>query len=96
LSENSIEVYELPKKLVRCDATTVSGYHKVVEENPCHPGLRIERITNDPTAWSARVDKRCRISFELMAFLPTGSPDWTSQLKPLRILDHDDLYKTPR
>jgi transposase len=31
LSENSIEVYELPKKTVRCDATTVSGYHKVVE-----------------------------------------------------------------
>ena len=58
--------------------------------------MRIERITNDPTAWSVRVDKRYRISFEPVAFLPTGPPDWTSKLKLLRILDHDDLYKTPR
>jgi transposase len=28
LSERSIEVYELPTKIVRCDATTVSGYHE--------------------------------------------------------------------
>lgn len=28
LSERSIEVYELPSKVVRCDATTVSGYHE--------------------------------------------------------------------
>ena len=67
-----------------------------LEENPRHSGLRIERITNDPTAWSVRVDKRYRISFEPMAYLTTGSPDWTSQLKLLRIFDHDDLYKTPR
>ncbi len=67
-----------------------------IEENPRHPGLRIERIVNDPTAWSARVDKSYRISFEPEAFLTSGSPDWTSKLKLLRILDHDDLYKTPR
>ena len=28
LSKRSIEVHELPTKLVRCDATTVSGYHE--------------------------------------------------------------------
>ncbi|MCP4487517.1 MAG: DUF4277 domain-containing protein, partial [Gammaproteobacteria bacterium] len=28
LSERSIEVYELPTEVVRCDATTVSGYHE--------------------------------------------------------------------
>jgi Txe/YoeB family toxin of Txe-Axe toxin-antitoxin module len=67
-----------------------------LEENPHHPGLKIERIVNDPTAWSARVDKKYRISFEPVSFLTTGSPDWTSKLKLLRILDHDDLYKTPR
>jgi hypothetical protein len=39
-----------------------------------HPGLIIERITNDPTAWSARVDKKYRISFEPMAFLASGAP----------------------
>lgn len=69
---------------------------KFLKENPYHPGLKIERITNDPTAWSARVDRKYRISFEPMAFLASGSPDWSCQLKLLRILDHDDLYKTPR
>ncbi|CAK8721481.1 DUF4277 domain-containing protein [Candidatus Electrothrix laxa] len=28
LSKRSIEVHELPTKVVRCDATTVSGYHE--------------------------------------------------------------------
>ncbi len=32
LNRRSINVYELPKDTVRCDATTVSGYHKVEEE----------------------------------------------------------------
>lgn len=67
-----------------------------LEQNPCHPGLKIERIVNDPSAWSLRVDKRYRVSFEPTALLTTGSPNWTSPLKLLRILDHDDLYKTPR
>ena len=80
------------KSLVKKIAKTI----KFLEENPFHPGLRIERITNDPTAWSARVDKKHRISFEPMAFLSGGSPDGLPQLKLLRILDHDDLYKTPR
>ena len=31
LSERSIEVYELSTKVVRCDATTVSGYHEESE-----------------------------------------------------------------
>ena len=86
-----LEKFKHQKALLKKIAETIN----FLEENPYHPGLRIERITNDPTAWSARVDKRYRISFEPMAFLPTGSPDWTSQLKLLRILDHDDLYKTP-
>jgi hypothetical protein len=67
-----------------------------LEQNPRHPGLNIERIVNDPSAWSVRIDKRYRLSFEPTAILTTGSPDWTSPLRLLRILDHDDLYKTPR
>ena len=35
-----------------------------LEANPHHPGLRLERIINDPSAWSIRVDVRYRISFE--------------------------------
>jgi len=66
-----------------------------LEENPFHPGLHIERITNDPTAWSVRVDRMYRISFEPSSFRPSGPPDWTSPLKLLRILTHDDLYKSP-
>ena len=77
----------LVKKLAKC--------LKLMEENPLHPGLHIERITNDPTAWSARVDKKYRVSFEPIAHHPTGAPDWTSPLKLLCILDHEDLYKSP-
>jgi Txe/YoeB family toxin of Txe-Axe toxin-antitoxin module len=68
---------------------------KLLETNPYHPGLHIERIINDPTAWSARVDKRYRISFEPSAYQKNGAPDLNLPINLLRILDHDDLYKTP-
>jgi mRNA-degrading endonuclease YafQ of YafQ-DinJ toxin-antitoxin module len=68
----------------------------LLEQNPLHPGLHIERIVNDPSAWSARVDRRLRISFEPQEYLPSGNPDWTKSIILLRILDHDDLYKEPR
>ncbi|WP_457571555.1 hypothetical protein [Desulfovulcanus sp.] len=67
-----------------------------LENNPLHPGLSIERIVNDPAAWSLRVDKKYRISFEPQNYHQSGNPDWTGSLFLLRILDHDDLYKTPR
>ena len=38
-----------------------------LEQNPLHPGLRIERIVNDASAWSARVDERYRLSFDPQA-----------------------------
>ena len=89
---SDLEKFKRQKALLKKIAKTINFF----EENPHHPGLQIERITNDPTAWSARIDKRYRISFEPLAFLTTGSPDWASQLKLLRILEHNDLYKTPR
>jgi hypothetical protein len=89
---SDLENFKHQKVLLKKIAKTIN----FLEENPRHPGLRIERIMNDPTAWSAHVDKRYRISFKPEAFLSAGSPDWTSKLKLLRILDHDDLYKTPR
>jgi len=89
---SDLEKFKHRKALLKKIAKTIN----FLEENPRHPGLRIERIVNDPTAWTARVDKKYRISFEPVSFLSTGSPDWTSKLKLLRILDHDDLYKTPR
>jgi hypothetical protein len=67
-----------------------------LEANPLHPGLHLERIVNDPSAWSARVDGSYRLSFDPGTYLPAGNPDWSAALTLLRILDHDDLYKSPR
>ncbi len=67
-----------------------------LEANPHHPGLNLERIVNDPTAWSARVDNRYRISFDLDKLLDSGAPDWSGNITLLLILSHDDLYKRPR
>ena len=77
----------LIKKIAKC--------MKFLEANPLYPGLNIERIANDPTAWSARVDLKYRISFEPSAWRENGAPDWTSPINLLRILDHDDLYRSP-
>ncbi len=68
----------------------------LLQKNPLHPGLNLERIVNDPTAWSVRVDKKYRISFDPIKSLPSGSPDWSAEILLLRVLDHDDLYKHPR
>lgn len=68
----------------------------LLERNPFHPGLNLERIVNDPTAWSIRVDRRYRISFDPAKLLPSGSPEWSADIILLRVLDHDDLYKHPR
>ena len=68
----------------------------LLERNPFHPGLNLERIANDPTAWSIRVDRRYRISFDPANLLPSGSLDWSADIILLRVLDHDDLYKHPR
>ncbi len=67
-----------------------------LETNPLHPGLHIERIVNDPTAWSARVDKSIRLSFEPQKLHASGNPDWSGEILLLRMLAHDDLYKHPR
>lgn len=67
-----------------------------LQENPLHPGLNIERIVNDSTAWSVRVDKRYRISIDPQEWQASGAPDWDKGIVLLRILDHDDLYKKPR
>jgi hypothetical protein len=67
-----------------------------LQENPFHPGLHLERIINDPTAWSVRVDRQYRISIDPKALHNSGAPDWNGGIILLRILDHDDLYKKPR
>jgi hypothetical protein len=67
-----------------------------LQENPFHPGLHLDRIINDPTAWSVRVDRRYRISIDPKSHHSSGTPDWNDGIILLRILDHDDLYKKPR
>ena len=66
LSENSVEVYELPKDTVRCDATTVSGCHKVVEggifqfgnskDDPNRPQIKIMTGSLDPLGMPLATD----------------------------------------
>ncbi len=68
----------------------------LLETNPLHPGLHLERIVNDPSAWSVRIDQRHRLSFDPEKLLPAGNPDWTAPLTLLRVLDHDDLYRHAR
>jgi mRNA-degrading endonuclease RelE of RelBE toxin-antitoxin system len=68
----------------------------LLEANPLHPGLHLERIINDTSAWSARIDGRYRLSLDPVVYLPAGNPDWSAGILLLRILDHDDLYKSPR
>lgn len=89
------------KDLERCKADPILRKKVVkalclLEKGPLHPGLHLERIVNDPTAWSARIDGRYRLSFDPGAYHPAGNPDWNADLTLLRILDHDDLYKSPR
>lgn len=69
---------------------------RFLESNPLHPGLHLERIINDPTAWSVRVDRRYRISLDPASHLESGNPDWDAPVILLRVLDHDDLYKSLR
>ena len=89
---SDLERFKRQKTILKKIAKTIN----FLGTNPMHPGLKIERIINDPSAWSARVDKKYRISFEPTLHLSTGTPDWASPVKLLRILDHDDLYKRPR
>ena len=66
LSANSIEVYELPKETVRCDATTVSGYHQISEEgifqygnskdDPSLPQIKIMTGSLDPLGMALATD----------------------------------------
>jgi hypothetical protein len=89
---NDIEEFRSNQVLRKKSAKALS----LLEENPLHPGLNLERIINDPGAWSIRVDRRYRISFDITGVLPSGSPDRSTDIILLRILDHDDLYKQPR
>lgn len=67
-----------------------------LQANPLHPGLHLERIVNDSTAWSARIDGRYRLSFDPGGYLHAGNPDWSADILLLRLLDHDDLYRVVR
>jgi transposase len=58
LNERSIEVYDLPQDVIRCDATTVSGDHEVIDgglfqfghskDDPTRPQIKIMMGSLDP------------------------------------------------
>ncbi len=87
-----IEALKYQRVIIRKIAKALAFF----EANPHHPGLNLERIINDPSAWSIRVDSRYRISFDPDKLLPSGVPDWSGSVVLLRVLAHDDLYKRPR
>ncbi|MGC9197150.1 MAG: hypothetical protein ACP5IL_17145 [Syntrophobacteraceae bacterium] len=87
-----IEAFKFQKETIRKIAKALS----FLEANPHHPGLNLERIVNDPTAWSVHVNRRYRIFFDPDKFLDSRVPDWSGNIVLLPILSHDDLYKGPR
>jgi hypothetical protein len=87
-----IEVFKSQRDIIRKIAKALA----FLESNPNHPELNLELIVNDPSAWSIRVDRRYRISFDPEKLLPSGAPDWSCSVTLLRVLSHDDLYKRPR
>lgn len=66
LSQNSIEVYELPQETVRVDATTASGYHEPVEgglfqyghskDDPKRPQIKVMSGALDPLGMPLATD----------------------------------------
>ncbi len=66
ISVDSIEVYELPKDTVRCDATTASGYHTPTEgglfqfghskDDPHRPQIKIMTGSLDPLGMPLATD----------------------------------------
>ncbi len=66
LTERSIEVYALPQEVIRCDATTVSGYHEVREggllqfghskDDPNRPQIKVMTGSLDPLGMPLATD----------------------------------------
>jgi len=66
VNTRSIEVYELPQETVRCDATTVSGYHTVTDtgvmqfghskDDPGRPQLKLMTGALDPMGMPLATD----------------------------------------
>jgi transposase len=58
LNERSIALYDLPTEVIRCDATTVSAYHEVVDgglvqfghskDDPSRPQIKVMTASLDP------------------------------------------------
>jgi transposase len=58
LNERSVQVYHLPVEVIRCDATTVSAYHEVVDggvvqfghskDDPSRPQIKLMTSSLDP------------------------------------------------
>ncbi len=66
LNARSIEVYELPQDVIRCDASTVSGDHKVTEgglfqfghskDDPTRPQIKVMMSSLDPLGMPLSTD----------------------------------------
>ena len=86
-----LKAFEKDATLRKKIAKTLS----ILKSNPSHPGLNLERIVNDKSAWSIRVDRNYRISIEPINQNNKNTINWNDGIFLLRILNHDDLYKSP-
>jgi len=84
LNERSIEVYDLPQEVVRCDATTVSGYHEGGEtslfqfghskDNPQLKQIKIMTGALDPLGMPLATDVVSGEKADDALYLPIISP----------------------
>lgn len=94
----------IPSKLFLKDVESFqsnSVLRKKIAKAPYHAGaqsfaLRPPSGTNHKRAWSVRINGRYRLSFDPGGYHPAGNPDWNATIILLRLLDHDDLYKSPQ
>src|SRR5467141_4483920 len=66
LDERSIEIYDLSQDVIRCDATTVSGHHEVIEgglvqfghskDDPTRPQIKVMMGSLDPLGMPLATD----------------------------------------
>jgi transposase len=66
LNERSMEIYDLPQDVIRCDATTVSGEHEVTEgglvqfghskDDPTRPQIKVMMGSLDPVGMPLATD----------------------------------------
>jgi mRNA-degrading endonuclease RelE of RelBE toxin-antitoxin system len=79
------------EKLSSPDKERVVKALKIFAENPRHPGLHTEKLTNN--IWSARASDKIRFTFEWDGDITRVSPDDHVFLR--KVGYHEKIYRSP-